>query len=52
MDDLLNDLETAHTKVRDCLKPLVESLIAEVKSPQGLSVYGYEQARSIIGELE
>lgn len=49
---LLSDLETAKTKVRACLVPLVESLIDEVKSPQGLTAYGYEVSRNLIGELE
>lgn len=51
-ESLLSDLEVAHTKVRDCLKPLVESLIAEARGPGGLTQYGYEISRSIIAELE
>jgi hypothetical protein len=52
MQDILEDLETARTKVRACLVPLVDSLIDEIKSPGGLTEFGMEQARSIIGELE
>jgi hypothetical protein len=52
MQDVLEDLEAAKTKVRTCLIPLVDSLIDEIKSPGGLTDFGMEQARSIIGELE
>ena len=52
MNDLLPKLRKLHTEIRDCLKPLVKDLIVEVKSPQGLTQYGYDTAISLIAENE